>query len=524
MMQPLTVGQLFDRAVRQGGDAIAITQRGQHLSYRALGEQAARISGALAALGVARFDRVAFLMVNCAPYVACEYAVAQIGATRVPLAVLLANDDLAAMVRQARCTVLIYHHSMAERVRQMQPQLESVQHFICITDDPDALAPAHHGLGTLVAAQPPTWVRAEVAPEDIAAIYFTGGTTGQSKGVLLSHRAWFHTYWMEMLDFDIAQREVFVFSTPMTHAAGCLTLPVLLRQGRCVLLEHFDAGLLLSTIASEKATATMLVPSMIYALLDHPRRNDHDTSSLRNVLYGAAAIAPERLKQALQVFGPVFTQFFGQTEAPMALVALQRADHQVRDLARELAVLTSAGRATYATTLRLVDDDGQDVAPGASGELIARAPNMMSGYLDNPQATAQAIQGGWLHTGDIARIDDTGLITIVDRKKDMIVSGGYNIYPREVEDALFEHPAVLQAAVIGVPHEKWGEEVRALVVLRGGHEASEQDLIAFVKSRKGSLVAPKSIAFVSAIPLTNLGKPDKKTMRAHYWGTRTRNV
>lgn len=524
MMQIRTVGQLYDRAVAQGGDAIAISQGGQHLSYRALGEQAARISGALAALGVARLDRVAFLMVNCPSYVACEYAVAQLGATRVPLAVLLANDDLAAMVRQARCTVLVYHHKLAERVRQMQARLESVQHFICVTDSPDTLAPGHHSLDALAAAQPPTWVRGEVAPEDIAGIYFTGGTTGQSKGVMLSHRAWFHTYWMEMLDFDIAQREVFVFTTPMTHAAGCLTLPVLLRQGRCVLLDHFDPGLLLSTIASEKASATMLVPSMIYALLDHPRRDDHDTSSLRNVLYGAAAIAPERLKQALQVFGPVFTQFFGQTEAPMALVALQRADHLVQDPNRELAVLTSAGRATYPTTIRLVDDDGHDVAPGASGELIARAPNMMSGYLDNPQATAQTLQGGWLHTGDIARIDDTGLITIVDRKKDMIVSGGYNIYPREVEDALFEHPAVQQAAVIGVPHDKWGEEVKALVVLRNGQEASEQELIAFVKSRKGSLVAPKSVAFVPAIPLTNLGKPDKKAMRAQYWGTRTRNV
>lgn len=520
----LTVGQLYDRAVQQGGDAIAISRGGQHLSYRALGDQAARLSGALSALGVGRNDRVAFLMVNCPQYVACEYAVAQLGATRVPLAVLLANDDLAAMVEMARCKVLVYHHKLADRVRQMQAQLPSVEHFICVTGSPDSLAPGHLSLDALVAAQTPTWVRAEVAPEDIAAIYFTGGTTGQSKGVMLSHRAWFHTYWMEMLDFDIGQREVFVFSTPMTHAGGCLILPVLLRQGRCVLLEHFEPGLLLETIESEKASATLLVPSMIYALLDHPQRGNYDTSSLRNVLYGASAIAPERLKQALQVFGPVFTQFFGQTEAPMALVAMKRADHQVQDPTRELAVLTSAGRATYPTLLRLVDEDGQDVATGESGELIARAPNMMSGYLDNPQATAQAVQGGWLHTGDIARMDNTGLITIVDRKKDMIVSGGYNIYPREVEDALFEHPAVQQAAVIGVPHDKWGEEVKALVVLRDGQGASELELIAFVKSRKGSLVAPKSVEFVSAIPLTNLGKPDKKTMRARYWGTRTRNI
>lgn len=523
-MQTLTVGQLFDRAVVHGGDAIAISQGGQHVSYRALGEQAASLSGALAALGVVPLDRIAFLMVNCPQYVACEYAVAQLGATRVPLAVLLANDALTTMVRMARCKVLVYHHKLADRVRQMQAQMPSVEHYICITDNPGSLAPGHHSLDVLVAKQPPTWVRAEVAPEDIAAIYFTGGTTGQSKGVMLSHRAWFHTYWMEMLDFDIAQREVFVFCTPMTHAAGCLTLPVLLRQGRCVLLEHFDPDLLLATVESEHASGTMLVPSMVYALLDHPQRDIYDTSSLRNVLYGAAAIAPERLKQALQVFGPVFTQFFGQTEAPMALAALQRADHQVKDPTREQAVLTSAGRATYATILRLVDDEGHDVAPGESGELIARAPNMMSGYLDNPQATAQALQDGWLHTGDIARIDDTGLITIVDRKKDMIVSGGFNVYPRDVEDAISSHPAVAMVAVIGTPDPKWGEAVTAMVMLKPGQQVDAETLTELVRQKKGSVQAPKRIEFIADMPRTAVGKIDKKVLRAPFWAGQARQV
>lgn len=523
-MQTLTVGQLYDRAVQQGGDDIAISQGEQQLSYRALGEQAARLTGAFSSLGVGHADLIAFLMVNCPQYVACEYAVAHLGATRVPLAVLLGNDDHIYMMNFARCKVLVYHEKLAGRVQQMRPHLETVEHFICVTDSPASLPSGHHGLAALMAAQPPGWVRAEVAPEDIAGIYFTGGTTGRPKGVMLSHRAWFHTYWMEMLDFGIAPRETFVFATPMTHAGGCLILPVLLRQGRCVLLDHFEPGLLLATIEQERASATLLVPTMIYALLDYPQRSWYDLSSLRNVLYGASAIAPERLKQALQVFGPVFTQFFGQTEAPMALVALQRDDHVVQDPGCELAVLTSAGRATYPTTIRLIDDDGQDVAPGESGELIARAPNMMSGYLDNPQATAETVRDGWLYTGDIARIDDQGLITIVDRKKDMIVSGGFNIFPREVEDALFEHPAVKQAAVIGVPHDKWGEEVKALVLLHEGRTASEQELIEFVKARKGSLMAPKSVEFVTAIALTSLGKLDKKAMRARYWGARSRNV
>ena len=310
----------------------------------------------------------------------------------------------------------------------------------------------------------------------------------------------------------------------ITHAAGCLLLPVLLRQGRCVILDHFEPDLLLGTIERERATVTLLVPTMIYILLDHPRRDAFDLGSLRNVLYGAAAIAPERLKQAIERFGPVFTQFFGQTEAPMALTSLPRELHDVADPVRQAQVYASAGIATYPTRIRLLDEQGQDVPEGEPGEIVAYAPNVMSGYFDDPAATAEALHDGWLHTGDIARRDADGYLTIVDRRKDMIVSGGFNVYPREIEDVLFEHPAVAQAAVIGVPHERWGEEVKALVALRPGHSVTEGELIEFVKARKGSLTAPKSVEFVAAIPVTNLGKVDKKTLRARYWSGRTRNV
>jgi acyl-CoA synthetase (AMP-forming)/AMP-acid ligase II len=523
-VKPLTVGELYDRAVNHGGDRVAITDGTRQIRYAELRDQAGRLAAAFSSLGLGVGDRIAFLMVNCAEYVACEYAVAKLGATRVPLPVLVAEDDQTYMMNFAHCKALVYHEKLEARVQALLPRLETVEHFIRVGDSATAVEPRHLLLRDLLAQPVSGAITTEVGPEDIAAIYFTGGTTGRPKGVMLSHRAWYYTYFMEMLDFGIAPRETFVFATPMTHAGGCLILPVLLRQGRCVVLDHFDPDLLLNTIERERATATLLVPTMIYVLLDHPRRDQYDRSSLRNVLYGASAIVPERLKQALQVFGPVFTQFFGQTEAPMALTALPREDHVVFDVLRERAVLTSAGRPTYAAEIRLVDDDGRDVPPGQQGEVLARAPNMMSGYLDNPEATATTIRDGWLHTGDIARMDDDGLITIVDRKKDMIVSGGFNVYPREVEDALFEHPGVRQAAVVGVPHEKWGEEVKAVVVLHAGATVTERELIEFVKTRKGGLMSPKSIDFVDAIPLTNLGKPDKKVVRARYWSGRSRNV
>jgi fatty-acyl-CoA synthase len=523
-MIPLSVAQLYDRAVLHGASRVAITDGDRHVTYAELGEQAARLVGAFSSFGIGQGDRVAFLIANCAEYVACEYAVAKVGAVRVPLAVLLGNDDHVYMMNLARCQTIFYSSRFANRIEQMTPQLQTVEHFISIGAGVEDLPPGHHRLEELIATHEPVHGGAVVDPEDIAGIYFTGGTTGRPKGVMLSHRAWFHTYWMETLDFAIAPRESFVFATPMTHAGGCLILPVLLRQGRCIVLDHFEPDLLLATITRERATATLLVPTMMYALLDHPGLTSHDLSSLRNILYGAAAIAPDRLKQALQVFGPILTQFFGQTEAPMALTALKREDHVVDDSKRELAVLMSAGRPTYPTEIRLVDEEGNDVPAHNAGEVIARSPNMMSGYLDNSEATAATIRDGWLYTGDIASRDDEGLITIVDRKKDMIVSGGFNIFPREVEDTLFEHSAVKHAAVIGVPHEKWGEEVKALIVVREGATVSAQELIDFVKASKGSLMAPKSVDFVDEIPLTNLGKIDKKAIRAFYWVGQHRNV
>jgi len=520
----LSVGALYDRAVVQGGEHVALKSDTRSLTYTELGRQAHRLLGALQELGLRAGDCVALLMTNCPEYVVCEYALAKAGATRVPLAAMLETEDHVYMTGFVGCRFLIYHQRFADRVRAMAPRLTSVERFICVGDEATESLPGHLDLKAMIDRAPHSGAPAEVGAEDIAGIYFTGGTTGRPKGVMLSHRAWFYTYYVEMLEFGVAWNERFVITTPVTHAGGCLILPVLLRRGCCLLVEHFDPELLLSTIEREQATATLLVPTMIYALLDYPHRGRYDLRSLRNVLYGASAIAPQRLAEALNAFGQIFTQFFGQTEAPMALTVLPRELHRAQDAAYEAAVLGSAGRATYPTEIRLLDDEGRDVPGGEVGEIVARSPNMMSGYYADPHATAATVIDGWLHTGDLARLDEWGNITIVDRKKDMIVSGGYNVFPREVEDVLFEHPAVRQAAVVGVPSEKWGEEVKAVVVLHPGCRVEERELIDLVKARKGSVMAPKSIEFRDEVPLTKLGKVDRKALRDGFWDARERRI
>ncbi|MDQ1238658.1 MAG: fatty-acyl-CoA synthase, partial [Thermodesulfobacteriota bacterium] len=489
-----------------------------------MGTNAARLVTALQKLGLKKGDTIAFLMANCPEYVFCEYAEAKTGCIRVPLAVLLSSNDHIYMMNQAECVALVYHERMASRVMDMIPELPSIKYFICISDDPESVAPGHLHLQTLMRESTPDYLPVPIDPEDLVGIYYTGGTTGKPKGVMLSHRAWVYTVLIEMLDFGFGWEETFAYVTPLTHAGGCLMLPVLLRKGKCVILDHFDPKLLLQTIEKEKITATFLVPTMIYILLDHPDLKKHDLRSLRNIIYGASAIAPDRLKQAITTFGPIMTQLFGQTEAPMCISALSREEHVIADPQREKMIFSSAGRPTFHAEVRIVDEQGNQVPTGESGEVIVRCANIMHGYFKNSQATAETIVDGWLHTGDIARQDEEGFLYIVDRKKDMIISGGFNIFPREIEDVLFEHPAVKGAAVVGVPHEKWGEEVKAIVVLHQGISATEEELITFVKERKGSLLAPKTIEFWDEIPLTNLGKLDKKRMRAKFWEGRERMV
>jgi len=523
-MTPLNSNDFYDRSVQFYGNHTAISFNDRSYTYAQLGDRANRLTTALQDIGLKKGDKVAFLLPNCPECIFCDYAVIKNGSVRVPLAAMLGAEDHIYMMNFTECKALIYHEKMSDRVNKIVPRLETVTEYICVSDAPESVNDGHHHLQTLMEKYPPDPSPVNVFPEDLAGIYFTGGTTGKPKGVMLPQQILVNSITMLTLEFEIGWNEVFAFATPLTHGGGAFLQSVMLRKGRCVILDHFDPKLFLETIEKEKVTATFLVPTMIYVLLDYPDLHKYDVSSLKNIIYGASAIAPERLKQALNTFGPVFTQLFGQTEAPMLISILSREAHVVTDSEREKKILSSAGRPTMHTRMKIINKDGVPVKQGESGEVLVQTSNLMSGYYKNPKATADTLKDGWLYTGDIACQDEEGFLYIVDRKKDMIVSGGFNIFPREIEDALFEHPAVKGAAVIGIPHEKWGEEVKALVVMHEGKTITQEELIAFVKERKGSLMAPKTIEFKDHIPLTVLGKIDKKKIRAEYWKGKDRKI
>ena len=325
----------------------------------------------------------------------------------------------------------------------------------------------------------------------------------------------------EMLELGLGERDTFAHVAPLTHASGAFVVPVLLRGGTNLVLGGFDPERLLDAIERDRVTATFAVPTMLYTLLDLPGLNDRDTNALRTVIYGAAPMHHARLEQGLEAFGPVFAQLYGQTEAPNQLTALTPDDHADAVARGNTARLTSCGREVLIAEVRVAGPDGEEVPTGETGEIVARGPHVMLGYWNKPDETAETLRDGWLHTGDLARRDEEGYLYIVDRAKDLIISGGFNVYPKEIEQTLTAHPAVRDACVIGVPDEKWGEAVKAVVVADG---VGEDELRAWVKERKGSMMAPKSVDFVDAIPLTSLGKPDKPALRRTYWAGRERAV
>src|SRR5690606_11703654 len=296
---------------------------------------------------------------------------------------------------------------------------------------------------------------------------------------------------------------------------------VFMRGGTNVLLPGFDLDLLLDTIEREGVTATAVVPTIVYMLLDHPRREKVDLSTLRTIIYAGSPMAPDGLRRALETFGPVFAQTYAGTE-PGYMTCLRKEDHRL-DSPEWIARLASAGRAMYHVDLTVRDADGNLLPPGETGEICASQPGQMVGYVDADR-DAEAMQDGWVRSGDIGYIDDAGYVFIVDRKKDMIVTGGFNAFPRQIEDVLLTHPAVAQCAVIGVPDPRWGEAVKALVVVRPGTPVEPDELIALVKEHKGSVWAPKSVDFIDSLPTNPAGKIDKKSLRAPYWAGRSRQV
>jgi fatty-acyl-CoA synthase len=510
-----SMGELLVDALERFGDRPAFIDDGLTTTYDELKAKISRAIQFLASLGLKKGDVVAQLSDNRTDVFAIVAAGYISGLSSVSLHGMGSLDDQAYILADAEAKVLIVSPGYASHAVQLGSRLGG------------ALRCYAHGAADGLVDFWAECAGAAVEPlrpvgvgSDIVRLAYTGGTTGAPKGVMLSNRSLVTNLILFMSGMEWPDHVRYLCPTPISHGGGSLILPTLCRGGAFMLHRGFDPGRFIDAVENEGVNMCFLVPTMLYSLLDYPRTRTADFSGLHSLLYGAAPMNPARLREALDLFGPVLVQSYGQTESPNSILTLTRNDHLGGGNAR----LASAGKPYAGISVRILDDDDKEVDRGEVGELCVRGPLVMSGYWRQPELTAEALRSGWLHTGDMARQDDEGYFYLVDRKKDMIISGGFNVYPGEVERVIASHPSVAAVGVIGVPDPKWGEAVKAVVVVKAGRSVDAHELQALVRDKKGATNVPKSVDFVEKLPVTGLGKPDKKALRQLYWGSETRNV
>jgi fatty-acyl-CoA synthase len=514
--QGSTYFDLILQGLRRWPEREAIVDAGGvSLTYSELEALIWRIARVLRDAGLQRGDGVAQLAANRVDTFATMAAVLANGMRYTPLHPMGSLEDQLFILEDAEIAALVVDvPAFAERGSALKKgAAEDLSVFTLGASDFGADLPA------LAAAAQPEVLGQLPGYEDIAWLTYTGGTTGKPKGVVMTQGCMAAKSLISMAEWQWPQDIRYLASSPISHAAGFLLIPTFLNGGKVYLTAGFNPDQVLDLVERERVNTLFLVPTMIYVLMDHPRTRSADLSSIESIIYASAPMSPTRLKEALELFGPVMMQCYGQTEC-IHLTMMRKEEHRLDRPER----LSSCGRPPAGVQMALLDEEGEEVPQGEIGEVCIRSAAVMRGYWKRPEQTAETLRGDWLHTGDLAYRDQEGFYYLVDRAGDMIISGGFNVYPREVEDVLTAHPDVAMAAVIGVPDEKWGEKVLAVVVPRAGAQIRTGELVQLVKEKKGAIQAPKQVDIVDSLPVTALGKTDKKALRRKYWGERERMV
>jgi acyl-CoA synthetase (AMP-forming)/AMP-acid ligase II len=502
-----------------GRTAFVDADGGRAYTYEQVEGLADRIAAGLQAAGSADAN-IAVYSPNDPKAFCAMVGIFRAGARWVPINMRNPVHVNAAFLSTTKCSVLFFHPSLDAQVRELQAAVPTLKHLVCLEDQ------AEDGIGTSLddftgrartKAQEP-----DDNPSRIETIFPTGGTTGLSKAAIWTQRTWdsaIKAFWV-CLPTD--RPAVHLVAAPMTHGAGVVALMMMAEGATNVVLPSADALGILMAIEQHKVTHFYIPPTVLYNMLAHPRVREFDYSSLRAIVLAAAPVAPAKFREAMDVFGPVMCQSFGQAEAPMFLTFLSTRD--LLDAPEGADRWSSCGRATLGQRIEIMADDGRLLPPGERGEIVARGDLVFAGYYENPVATEEVSAFGWHHTGDVGYKDDRGFVTIVDRKKDMIVTGGFNVFSAEVEHVIASHPAVEDCAVVGVPDEKWGEAVKAVIQLKPSAHATDDEIIQLVKSKLGSVHAPKTVDFVASLPRSPNGKVLKRDIRDGFWAGVARRV
>jgi fatty-acyl-CoA synthase len=529
MLLPLTPVRLKRHAAKLFGRKVGVVCGEDRFTYNEFNQRADRLSAALLKLGVEKGDRVAYLSFNCHRLLEGYYGVPQIGAILLAMNIRLAPEELGYILNDAAPRVLFFDPELTPLVEALRPHAKSVEHCISLRDAKPSWAHAQLYDELLAAADPADIDFRQIDENSVAELFYTSGTTAYPKGVMLTHRNLYMHAFYTALGMQCSDRDVHLYTVPLFHVNSWGAPHIYtLAGGRHVMVRKFDPPSLMSLVQRERVTDLQLVPAMAIALINHPDFRQYDFSSVRDILIGGAPTNTALLREVEEkIPGCKAMGGYGMTEtSPVITIARTKqhlTDGPPEDILHRKA---TAGYALAGMEIRVVDLDGDDVVADGNqvGEIIVRGDVVMEGYWRQPEATANAIRDGWFHTGDLATIDEEGYVLIVDRAKDMILTGGENVASAEIERVLYQHPAVLECAVIAIPDEKWGEVPKALITLRPGSQATETDIAEHCRKHLAGFKIPKSIDLCDALPKGGTGKILKKVLREKYWAGHERRV
>lgn len=523
-MSNITIQTILFNAMRRFDEHPAITYlpTGETLKYKELLAKIDAIASYLYNLGAKQGTNVSVLLPNSVDYVLFSLGVVRCGAVITALNEMLGAREVEFVLKDSTPKIIVI--GTQNQVSPVLQYLKDADYKVAVVgikgfgvDYPEEFK-LFSWDDTYNVSLPPL-----ALPGDIARISYTGGTTGTPKGVMHSQYSLGTNLLAHCLENPIDDQDKLLLSTPLQHAAGPIMWCSLARGAHIFITRSFDPEYFFNTIKEKRITTTLVVPTMLYRLLDQGKKSDFEIKSIRNINYGASPVSPQRLKEAFEMFGPVLKQGYGLTECPNLVTRLSKSAH-IWAYENNISVLRSCGKPCMMAQVRLVDDSGNDVPPLQRGEIAVKAPYNMVGYYKRPDLTQETLRDGWLHTGDVGEFDEFGFLHIVERKKDMIISGGMNVYSIEVENVVNQHPAVAMSACIGIPHDDWGEAVSVYVVLKQGTACSEEELTGFCKQRTAKYMVPKIINFAKSLPLTSVGKIDKKQLRKVLWEGKDRQV
>lgn len=518
----VTVADLLLRSYAQYASRPAVGT----MTYNELGHRALAVSASLRRLGLHHGERVVLITSNCDEFIEIEHGLFLSGLVRVALSHRLHPREVAHIIRDCEASAVFADEGWVDALTEIRSDLPSVRNLISIgpltSSVTDALSYADL-MSSITELKRPL---EQLSPDDLAALLYTSGTTGAPKGAALTHRNWVAMVRNSLVDLpDIDENDVVLHIAPLSHFSGYVATTCFVRGASHIVARRFDPTEALETIVSHNVTIIPMVPTMINALVLAAEQVGRPTTNLRCIVYGGSGIAPDRIARAIDAFGDVFVQFYGLSETPMPLSSLSRQSHRL-DPRHEVPPerLGSAGRVNPFVEVRLISN-GAEVHPGDVGEIVVRGDTVMQGYWGKPRETAEMIDNeGWAWTGDLGRFDAEGFLYVVDRKKDVIISGGYNVYPSEIENIIASLSAVEEVAVVGIPHERWGEAAAAVVVTRRGHELSRDEVVDACASNLARYKLPSQVDFVSELPKTGSGKVMRARIRAPYWEGRSRQI